>query len=296
MGRGGSMVRRLLAIVVCLLAMACCGQADAAGGENRIWPGGAREVEFVAGRTHTVGIYREEYRALLRIYEGQTLVFEEKVTPGAYGPMALASLREGRTDLVVMLSAGSANVINTFLIVGAREDGSFAILADTGIIKGGPTRAELVELDGKVGVEMSPFGLWTRYRVDIAWDREAKRMVAMGPVRVSYAGEPPAADKTVFFNLPVPYKSRVRIYADGADVSEVRLRPGERLLLRRDAETHEEISVSCFYDDRASVIDVEGIDGNTLVTAKSPGETWISLAQPHFTGDTYCRLRIIVEE
>jgi hypothetical protein len=290
------MARKLLAILVCLLVMTFCGYAGAAEGDKRIWSGVAGEVEFVPGRTYTAGIYREEYKALLRIYEGKTLVFETRVTPGAYGPMATTSLREGRTDLVVLLSAGSAGVINTFLIVGVLDDGSFGVLADLSYIKGWPTRAKLVELDGKVGVEMSPFGLWTRYRVDIAWDRDAKRMAATGPVRVSYAGEPPPADKTVFFNLPVPYKSRVRIYADGADVREVRLRPGERLLLRRDAATHEEVSIVCFSFDTSPVIGIKAVDGNTLITAKSRGETRVSLAQPHFVSDTYCDLRIIVEE
>jgi hypothetical protein len=288
------MSRKLLATLICLLVVMCLGSTAGAGAEE-IWAGGKREVEFVPGCIHTVALDRTGLIPVLRIYEGAVQVFETKVTPGVYGPMALASLREGRTDLVVLLSAGSADALNEFLIVGVKADGAFGILADRSLIKGWQSRTRLVELDGRVGLEFSPFGLWTRYRINVAWDEKTEKMTATEPVRVSYPGEPPTADKVVLFNLPVPYKSRVRMYADGADVSEVRLRPGERLLLRRDAATAEEINVSCFYNDTTSVIEMEAIDGNTLITAKKPGETTMTLAQPHFAGDTFCLLRIIVE-
>ncbi len=110
---------------------------------------------------------------MLRIYEGSTLAFETKLTPGVFdGQVGLASIREGVTDLVVVSWAGRGYLIQDFQIIGIKADGDIGVLADRSLLKRAFARPKLSELEGKIGLEATPLGLWTRYRIDFIWDQD----------------------------------------------------------------------------------------------------------------------------
>jgi len=240
------------------------------------------DVNFSPGKSYRVSV---EVRSQmpwgfpLKVYQGENLVFE-KTLIGDIGEIALVNVRgSGRLDLAAVMSGGNGGYLNDFCIIGETGDG-IGQIADKYQLEEVYTWAKITGFTGKVGVEFFPAGYWTRYRVDVGWLPEDKIFYSSEAIRISPLPAIPAADKTVYFSLK-PDNPKVTYFANAVSVSEVRLKPGEKLLIRRDPAMNQELSLSYWEDYDKTIIKPKFVDGNFLVTALSPGTTRITVFQPH---------------
>ena len=230
------------------------------------------EVALTATDRYLVSVGGRDKKAYgipLKIYKDEKAVFETLLR-GDGGEICLTGARGGgKADLVVILGGGSGGYLNDFWIIGERN-GSIGVLADKSLLDMGYTWPEVSDYTDKVGIEFHPAGAWPKYRVDVIWKQDAGKYVSSTPIRITPPVPVPAADKTVFFSLKPEY-SQVIYFAGSTVINSVRIKTGEKLLLRRDPGMNQELGLSYWGSYDPAVIKPEFVGGDFLITAKNPG-------------------------
>ncbi len=252
-------------------------------------------VSFSPGRPYIVSVgarSKTSYGFELKVYQDEKLVLE-KTLVGDGGEIGLARARgSGRLDLVAVLSGGNGGYLNDFCLIGETGDG-IGLLAGKDLLGTAYTWPTVTAFTDKIGVEFNPPGAWPRYRVDVIWRPESESYVRANPVRITPRAEMPAADKTVFFSLR-PDDKKVSYFAGNAVITEVHIKAGGRLLLRRDPAMDQELALSYWGSYDKAVIRPEFVEGSFLITANNPGTTKLAFFQPH-NATTGQELTIIVD-
>ena len=202
----------------------------------------------------------------------------------------------GITDLLICSIGGTLGVSHLELI-SINNNGETVTLANNSnfdFMKYA-TNVEIVDTTNKISVTYTPAGTRLRYRADILWDSIKNSFAETEPINITNIDPVPLIDKTIFFALnPVDYK--IHYYVDGKTIDSVTLRSGTKLLIKKDTViTDTDVAFSYWSNETdRSIINVEFVNGDFLVSAKQPGTTKLAIFKPH-NAPTVGKLLITVE-
>ena len=239
------------------------------------------DVSFSSGKKYQIKIERNphKFEYPLKVYFDGNLILQKNLV-GEIGEVALARTRgSGFVEVVALLVGGNTGTLNDFCIIGDSGQG-IEVLAEKNLFNLSFTRTKLVSFTDKIGIEYNPAGMRTRNQIGLVWNPEAKKYVMEAPKSIAPTSSIPMVDKTIFFSLKPEHKE-VRYFIGDSNISEVQIRSGNKLLIRRDPTMNQELEMSYWNNYDEAIISPESVDGNFLITAIRVGKTKFTIFRPH---------------
>lgn len=257
-------------------------------------------VNLIDNSPFTIQVERKSMHPyyLVKVLENGKEVFRTPLN-GEWGSLYYSKTRESETDLVALMLGGNGAFLNDFKIIGHLGNGEIGVIKTTSEISDSITNPTLNEKEGKIGIEYSPSGYITKFRVDLTWNQDLRAFIPSSEYKISKKPTPPSVNKEVYFTQS-SYYNRIKFFIpyqnENINISEFHIKPGEQLLVRPANEVEERKIYYWQHLVNNSIINVEYRDGYYLITGKSPGKTQLCLFVPHMAGTTQNTLNIIVEQ